>query len=364
MEQGLLTFFDITHCGFYRLRQKGESKHIDGSVHSVVSSLKNWVDGVDVEDTIPWCTKNNPVRPKFYCKSVEVDSQTGDSLFVFWKKYGDESGNVNGIRANSKVGAKSKDTFKIKVGNDVILGQPLYYWFIPSLNLLATIKLPNSIADTENVTRYIRSCMDLRINSQYKKKESDLEVEDESGNQTFRENVSYVYSSEEELFSMKFRFNAKMKELKIQDSNISSLADKITHIVIRDTISATDVPEKAAMYNFFDKLTKVDSSVTVTKKIEYSYEETPTPDELAGMINDYYDGYDPSGENTLKNEKWNNVGFRMNGANTQTRWFDGYFDRSHIKINKNEKQEDSYYPAASLLKVLMEERKELLSFVL
>ena len=67
---------------------------------------------------------------------------------------------------------KEKDTHTVETnvrGQDVIYGQPMYYWYIPEHNLIASVKFPHSLADSEGVSHYIKKCIDLRIDHPRKK---------------------------------------------------------------------------------------------------------------------------------------------------------------------------------------------------
>ena len=171
MEQGLITFFDVKACGFYRVKNK-ETIHVEGSLSETINLIHSWVQGRDFDQTLPWSKRIHENRPKIYCKSSYIHESTGDAVFVFWKQFGDDSGSLNGILAKSKVDDKEKDTHTVETnvrGQDVIYGQPMYYWYIPEHNLIASVKFPHSLADSEGVSHYIKKCIDLRIDHPRKK---------------------------------------------------------------------------------------------------------------------------------------------------------------------------------------------------
>mgnify|MGYP000308037557 CR=1 FL=1 len=146
MEKGSISFFKIEKCGYYR-RHDGKWELIEGSLNETLAMVQGWVKGRDFSQTIPWDVSATPGRKQIYCKSVYKNEETNDSVFVLWKKFGDETGDVSGILANSKVGEDKGGSIKLdsKInGKDVIYGQPMYYWFIPEFNIIASIKFPHS----------------------------------------------------------------------------------------------------------------------------------------------------------------------------------------------------------------------------
>ncbi|MFU1878436.1 hypothetical protein, partial [Enterococcus faecium] len=69
-------------------------------------NLHSWICSRTVEQSVPWGKDNNR-RTKAYCKNISYDSTTGDYLFVIWKTLGDNSGNIQGIDAESKIDGTS-----------------------------------------------------------------------------------------------------------------------------------------------------------------------------------------------------------------------------------------------------------------
>lgn len=359
MEQGLITFFNVSECGFYRMRKGSKSEHIEGSLKETISLLDGWIRGRDVELTIPWDPTHHPTRAKIYSKNSYVDSKTGDSVFVFWKQFADNSGNVKGLLGKSKVGAEGKDTHKVKVevkGDSVLLGDPMYYWFIPKYNLIASIKFPHSLADTDSALLYIKNCIDLRIEVSRKVTSQSQRFNQFSGNTITRKNISY--KSEDGKYSLKFKIDASMKELSLKDASFDQLAKEISHIVVRETItSKVKVQEdKHVVFKVWDKITKANKYKEMSKQVEVTSSEMIEGAELEDMLKTYNDVI-------LNKQEWNNVGFKTNGVDSPTKWFDKYIDRKHILVPQEHKQDDIYFPAEKIFTEILRERDSLLSFV-
>lgn len=276
MEKGLISFFEVAHCGFYG-REDGEATHLEGSLEEMVNSFCEWVKDRDFNQTIPWDAESYPKRSQIYCKSIAQDPDTKDVLIVLWKRFGDDSGKVSGISPDAKVGQDASDSIKIdpKVkGQSAILGQPMYYWFVPSLNVIATINFPHSCAATKDVCDYFKRCVDLRIEHP-RKRVSEVEGQDpNTGEPIIRKNIYFV--SEDEKNKMRFRFQANTKELNSEKANSERLAKKISHIVVRDTISTKKGEDKDSIFKLWSKVEgkkKFSKHIELVEEVDLSASE-------------------------------------------------------------------------------------------
>lgn len=356
-DKGLVSFFDVNKCGFYRAR-RGKYKLQEpaelGSLGESISHVISWVKDRGFEKTVPWDPEASPHRQRYYCKSFAVDEETGDSVIVFWKQYSDESGNLNGIVADSLCGSTEGDSVRVgnKIrGKKVIYGQPMYYWFIPEKNMLASIKFSHSVADTEHVCVYIKNCIDYRIDHPCKKtSEEEIESKD-----TFRKiKVKRItYKSEKGDYSLYYRLNASLQKIDSGSSDLSKLASKITHIVVRDTISTSVKDDRKSHIKIWDIITGNKPKTFDKKQIEILSEVSLSEDDLRSIIKTHSEEYHPG-------IIWNNIGFKS-GQHEATRWFNEYVERKHIEINNKDGFNDTYYPADVILKKIISERDDLLS---
>ncbi|MCJ7978106.1 hypothetical protein LOS88_04265 [Aeromonas veronii] len=146
-----------------------------------------------------------------------------------------------------------------------------------------------------------------------------------------------------------------MKELSIGDATLAELAKNISHLVVRETISTTKKVERNVVFEMWDKVTGNNERVSRSKQVEIISEESLTVSELKGILETYAEKHDPR-------SKWDNVGFKTDGRDAPTKWFDRYVERKKILIKKNEKINESYFPAKVILGSLLKERKSLISF--
>lgn len=348
MDKGTISFFEVKQCGFYSSK---ENQYIyeEGSLDETINNFCNWVKDRDFSQTIPWDVKAHPKRQQIYCKSIAQDITTKDTLLVLWKRFGDDSGKVSGIAPDAKVGSGSNDSIKIdpKVkGQSAFLGQPMYYWFIPERNVIATVNFSHSSAMTKEVCDYIKRCIDYRIPHPQKKVHENEDVNPTTSAPTMRKYISYL--SSDGARSMRFGFHVSTKELNSDKANISRLAQRISHIVVRDTISTKKSDDKDS---FFALWSKVKGKKTFTKQIEIIEEATLTEREVADIIKVHEQEYDPL-------NRWNNIGFKEKGSDT-TRWFHKYVSREQVLLDPLP-EDQTYYSADKVLAELLKCRNDLL----
>ncbi len=233
MDKGTISFFEVKQCGFY---SSNESKHVyeEGSLEEAINNFCSWVQDRDFSLTIPWDVKTHPRRQQIYCKNIAQDIATKDTLLVLWKRFGDDSGKVSGIAPDAKVGSASNDSIKIdpKVkGQSAFLGQPMYYWFIPEKNVIATVNFSHSSAMTKEVCDYIKRCIDYRIPHPQKKTQENEDVNPTTLAPTMRKYISY--RSKDGARSMRFGFHVSTKELNSDKANISRLAQRMALFQLR-----------------------------------------------------------------------------------------------------------------------------------
>ena len=356
MERGLISFFEVNECGFYRMRNNKDSEYVEGSLTDSLTLVEQWVKSRDFTQTVPWDVESSPLRTQIYCKDIAVNPVSEDALFVLWKRYGDDSGKVKGISPDAKFGANPEDSIKIDAkvkGQSAILGEPMYYWFIPELNVVASINFPHSVASTTDVCNYIKRCIDLRISHPRKKV-----VEQTSFNQfSNREQIvkRVIYKSKDGKFSMNYKFDVHMKELSSQKANIKNLCKKITHIVVRDTISTVQEDQKDSCFRLFDLIQGKSLKKKFQKQVEIIEERRLSEEELKSMLEVYHQEF-------KQTDTWNNVGFREDGNDT-TRWFNKYVSKEHILMEPLDRN-SNFHSAKSLLDELQKSRSDLLQTVI
>jgi len=355
MDKGIITFFDIDEVGFYTKNIDGHADKISGSLKETIGSLSEWVMEQNFTETIPWDVDKHDKRPPIYAKVAHTDPETNDTLFVFWYGNEDQEQSRKGIKASAKTGAFQDDSVNLKDAvskEKTIVGNAMYYWFIPEYNLLATIDFPHSRLLSQDVFSYIRRCVNNKLD--LSREDNDLVkvkeiVENSEGLYT-----SYYYKNKSDDKRLYFRFNAKMKYFSSSTIDLKKLARKITHIIVRDKVSYTpdnsmgnELKMLGALINTFKKKTKE----VVRKPIEIIEERTVTEAELKELIDTSNVELDP-------NDDWIGMGFQT-GTSDKPKFFKRFVHRPTIYIDPNFNM-GNYYNPSHFMKVLLANRADLL----
>jgi hypothetical protein len=357
-DKGLVSFFRVTKCGLYSRADKGSAaEHIEGDLADSMKRVFDWLNGREFKQTIPWDIADVPNRKQYYCKSTCFNPATGDYLFVFWQRLGDENGDVSGIIADSTVGDQADDSIKVEHdagGKEVIYGMPLYYWFIPEHNVIATINFPHSSAATKEVLLYLKKCLDLRVDHPRKVIKESTKENPETGRVIVNKSVSY--RSEGDEYAMYYSLEAKIKELSLAQSDTKQLASDITHLVVRDRVSTIPEDTRHPLFKLWEKLAGDGEEKSVfSKDVELISEAVDlTPEELERFLHVYSNEMDSNG--------WSDIGFKT-GVNTSTKWFGSYIDRTHLSLDPAQMNR-TYYAAKTLLEKIGRERDDLLKSVM
>jgi hypothetical protein len=326
---GSMNFFQVNECGLYKIR--------DNTSHGLkladtFSSLHNWRKTRSFVDTIPWDPSTRSSKSKCYCKDIHKDEDTGDFLVVLWKSDTDSSGGLLGAEEDEKKG----DGDVIKFGNEhkgkkIIWGRPCYYWIIPSLQSIVSIKFDHSVCDSQLFQEYVAACVNNRISFPDKQKE-----------QTEHGFTRISFKEGDAKYRFAYRFDMSLRTLDTANSELVKLAQKVTHIIKRETFQVRVKDERAAWLKIFnDSLPFVSARPKADKRrIELKVEAKPTVAELQSLIQKY-------GRADRKSTEWDNVGFQ--GEDGATVWVDSYRLREEIVIGDVHHE---WYPAKFLFQKL------------
>jgi len=359
VDRGVVTFFDIKDVGFYTKNIKGESTKVTGSLIETIGHLAKWIldSKLGFTNTIPWDVKEHPKRHPIYSKAVYTDSKTNDTLFVFWSGEHDQENSRKGIKADASTGAFDNDSVNLKDAvsrGKTIVGDAMYYWFIPEHNLLATIDFQHSRLSSDEIFTYIKRCVNFRLNlstaQNNLKKHKDI-VETSSGSYT-----SQYYWDKESEQRVYFRFDAKMKHFSSSTIDLKKMARNITHIIARDTVAYSPKDKMigqmkmiGALINSFSGNSKPDK--VERKKIELVEERRVTEAELKKLIENSEKELDPE-------DTWAGMGFQTS-SNDKPKFFKSFIHRPVIFINKGYNM-GNYYNPELFLKELIKQRDDLL----
>ncbi|QUM75080.1 hypothetical protein HWV00_01830 [Moritella sp. 24] len=350
MDRGLISFFEVTSCGFYRYQNK-KNIHIEGSMEESLSMVDNWLRGRDFTETLPW-DEESSTRTRVYGKTLATDEKTKDTVFVLWKRFDDGSGKISGISPDAKFGSSITDSVQIGTtvkGGAAILGDPMYYWFIPEHNVIASINFSHSSAATDDVCDYIKRCIDLRIDHPRKKTSESMVFNPFKDKEVKRKNVTYT--SEDGSYALKYKFTVKSKMISSKNADIEKLSKNITHLIFRDTISSELKDERGSHFKLYDLFRGIKRDDRLRKEIELVEEVNLSEEELTSIFKMHEEQYDPD-------SPWNDIGFKEKDSKSP-RFFSKYMNKERILL-PGLKAKQTYYSAEEILEALQHERESLL----
>ena len=337
-----LNFFSIDECGLYK---QGDMDPNSLSPSETFDLIYQWVKGKPMEDTIPWdpiSTKSG--MAKCYCHDFYKCDDTGDYLFVLWKSDTDSTGSVWGAQASAETGSSTvlEYTSDFK-GKKMIWGRPCYYWIIPSLNAVVSIKLDHSVCDSGLFQEWVTKCINNRVSHESKKR-----TETKSGH------IRFEFTDDNPaLGKYAFRFDVHLRSVNTGNAELTELASRVTHIIRRDTIKLNvGIDERPEWVKIFDKIPYISVKPKAkTRQIEVRAEAKPTSAEIKKIIEQF-------SKEERKRKDWNNIGFETDKGDV---WVDKY--RLHSTVNFN-KDSSTVFAAADMYAQLLESRDLILKEVL
>ncbi|QTL40998.1 hypothetical protein HGO23_06575 [Xenorhabdus budapestensis] len=353
-ETGHVTFFEVKKLGFYPCNN---SEELQGpSAEDMFNNLVTWVNSNIFENTLP-VTDDNRLRKKVYCRSVYKCPQTGDYFFVFWKSEEDGNGNIQGVESDASVTESADNVIMLsserRNGKKYIWGKPCYYWFIPKLNKFASIKFPHSSTDTYLFVRYVRDYVNFRMDYTGRKL-TDIQKKNSLGKPFSYQTATF--ESEDGKNRVNFLFECQQFMKNAGREGVKLLKDSITHLVIRDTIGAVVSDKRAWWAKLPDCLPGYQNEKPKQrgeKQIELMIEDKPSDAQIDELF-DYYDEGYSVGSN------WNNIGFKLNGKHSPTKWLDEYVLRETILASYSV-ADKKHISASMLANIISTKRNNLLT---
>jgi hypothetical protein len=338
-----LNFFSIEECGLYK--REGDVAKALGAAETF-DLIYDWVKGKPMEDTIPWDPSTTKTgAAKCYCHDFYKCEDTDEYLFVLWKSDTDTGGSIWGANAQAQTGSSSvveyTDNYK---GKKMIWGRPCYYWIIPKMKSVISIKLDHSVCDSGLFQEWVTKCITNRVSHKNKKKS-----ETESGQPRFE----FTDATDISGSRYAYRFDVRLRSLNTGSAQLQELATHVTHIIRRDTIKLNaGLDERANWVKIFDKIPLLPAKPKAkTRQIEVRAEAKPSAKEIKEIIEAF-------SKEERKKSDWNNVGFATDKGSVF--WVDRY--RLHETINFS-KDDSTIFPAADMHARLSKNRAQLLAGV-
>lgn len=336
---GHMNYFSVTECGLYRYNS-GVEYGLD--MAETFDAITKWAAGKTMSATMPWDLSQRH-GPKCYLHDVYVCPDTGDYLIVLWKSDTDNGGSIWGAQEDQPTGSgKVIEYSKTYRGSKVIWGRPCYYWIIPSLDTVVSVKFDHSVSDSKLFQEWVTSVITNHVKHPNKQKE-----------QTDQGHVRLHFTdgSQDPLIRFRYGFNMGLMSLDSSGGTLTELASKITHIIKRETITVEVQDEREEWLRYFDKVPYLKPKPKSAKRqIEIKAEAQPTAKEVKEIIEQF-------AQENRRTGAWENIGF---GTKDHVYWVDQYRLKSTVEYNHTK----GVIPAVELFLRLAKDRSKFLSSVI
>lgn len=343
-DKGRMSFFKVEACGLYKAISKKEQGM---DLSETMEKITAWKKGRKLSETLPWDQSlGNRHIANCYLRDIHFDKDSGDYLMVLWKS-STRTGAILGVSEEDEVGTGKSINQSAEVkGKKVVWGHPCYYWVVPSINAIISIKFNHSMCDAELFKYFITSC----INNKVPSKNRDVTI-----TPTGRHNISFTNNEGQKL---SYKFGMKLKFMETSIADLKKIRKDITHIVVRDTIQVKSRDQKADWLKWINKLgKKVGKSIPQGKdesnrrKVYTAIEASPTIEEMQFILsnNQQRTSEDDDGQS------WDNIGFQLKDGST--RFVDRYRLTNSVIM---EGTKDEEIKAKTLYKKIQDNRPDLL----
>lgn len=336
-EHATITFYNINKCGFYMY---GKSTPSFGTVESMLSDLSQWAVGKTLKQTKTFSSSENAL-PAYL---IDARQQGDNFLVILWNEVPSSDQNIPSVSENTRFGGGANVILnEIKKGS--IPGFATYFWFIPSKDLVATIKLKHVLTGHKSMQNYMYGF--LSKSSQHVVSEM-IETEDgeyeikvkgysevpNSGQLTKKRHIPY--------FVTNIMKNPGEHDFILRNVNNLSKIEKVIELDLSR-------PEEVTLWQKLLEFTRVSKQQLggVSTKIRYEISPNATLSDIKNMIKDW-DAYGDS--------QGCDYGFVIKGS-PQVYWLSRSLARARELALNIQRTDEEFIEPNSLLNELIGKRK-------
>lgn len=292
MSDARVTFYSVAKCGFYK---RGEKQPSFGGLADTFQQLADWSNGLELSLTKLLDPGIDADTMPVYVLEM-VPCGTGWVL-ACWNEVPSADGNITSVSKNSIVGAPQVHLNEL-VENS-IPGYATYFWVIPELNVIASIKFSDFTTGLRAMSGYISDF--LTLESKYAIDAND--VEDQPYIAGYTDKEDNVPTAAKPRFKL-IAFSKKGRRAYLLENH-----DKIKKVLRVGRVTLENVVDRTTFQSLVrflrgDPTRHQDIEVGVrSARVELQF--TPSEEELMEMI--AADDADDDGS------RWEDLGFELNG---------------------------------------------------
>ncbi len=337
-EEAKVTMYKISACGYYK-RGEPAAPHF-GGLSDTFGDLRNWIAGKLLGETKTY-SADAEAMPLTYV--VDVTEFQGDWLLTLWNELENTDGKVASIDGLAEVGRANVTMTEFGVGS--IPGFATYFWFMPDLGLMATIRFQHAASRHLAMNKYLKFFL-----SQFSSKVVLSDENIENGDINI---IGYRASPSSEVAHYKPQFKTALLRKPGPIDFLLERAEKIRKVSKKEVLKIAERPKRVWWQSLLVNL-HVQPPATRPHEVKVNYEievDGLSADQLQNIVDAWQ----------AEDQDANNYGFDLKGDG-KTYWLDRAFVKDTVTINVQRKN-DELVEAESLLEALRRHRQHLLGLV-
>ncbi|WHP81820.1 hypothetical protein MQ089_08355 [Edwardsiella anguillarum] len=339
LETATITFYRIHKCGYYGY---GDLLPAFGNCAEMLTDLASWAEGKSFKQTKTY-EGNDEVLPTYLLDMKRADDNV---VLLLWNEVPSTDQSVPSVQADAEFG-ESPDVILNSIEPGSIPGFATYFWFVPSMNLVASIKLNHALTGQKAMQVYLHSF--LKQSSSHVVAEMTDQADGTydiviKGYKVNPDDDSLPKKKHRPQFSVGLVRNPGKHDFIRQRANSVSKIEKIVELDV----------SKAEDYSLWQKLligmrVSQAQSSDVSTKIKYELSPEVDIDDINGMIDDWNDNHDTNSCD---------YGFTFSG-DSKKYWLSRSLARTQFPLNL-ERRNAEFVTSASLLNELVGKRELIL----
>lgn len=150
IEKAKINFFKVTKCGYFNQGPKPSLEF--GDLEEILKALKTWSVGKSLGQTQTFQAPPKSELLPVYLYNIVSDGD--DWLIVLWNQIPATNNRVASIQANGMVGGAQVHMNGVASGT--IPGFATYFWFVPELNVFASIRFQHAVVGHAGLRAYAK----------------------------------------------------------------------------------------------------------------------------------------------------------------------------------------------------------------
>lgn len=310
LRNATITFYRIEACGYYR---RGDQSPVFGGTADTLQDMERWARGKHVSLTKLWeLTEENDDQLPVYL--FDMKRRGNDWLVATWNEVSATEKGVLSLAEESIVGVDA-ETHANGVVARTIPGFPAYFWFLPELDVMATVKLERTLSAKDAMAMYFLHFL---------RQESTYVVQDDEGNiQGYMDPFCTEQISGKPYPRFKLGTYAKTGEIDL----IRRSREQIRKVVRSGTLRAANSVDSSVFGGLLAFFRGVHNQRRIVgeQKLRIELDFTPTEEELDRMIQ-----IELSIDRT---REWGGLGVVLQGEGGRVRWVSRSIARDTYEFN-------------------------------